>query len=180
MTATPDAKALQGLLDRQALGELPVSYCRAIDRRDYVFLRSLYHDDAVEDRGGIFKGNPDEWIEFVKGSVSQFELTVHRLFNVFFKIDGDYAESEIYVEAYHRTAAPDAQEVIAGGRFLDRYERRNGVWKYIHRAATSDRSEMRKVDPEAYAHFVSASFAAKPDASDPSYSELKLFGRVGP
>jgi hypothetical protein len=45
------AKQLQTLIDKQALHELVLRYCRACDRRDFALLRSLYHDEAIDDHG---------------------------------------------------------------------------------------------------------------------------------
>ena len=42
---------LQTLIDKQALAELVHSYCRACDRRDFALVRTLYHDDAIDDHG---------------------------------------------------------------------------------------------------------------------------------
>ena len=42
---------LQTLLDKQALAELVYGYCRACDRRDFALVRTLYHDDAIDDHG---------------------------------------------------------------------------------------------------------------------------------
>ena len=50
------ADTVQQLIDKQQLLELSLEYCRAIDRRDFVRLRSLYHDDAIDDHGGMFRG----------------------------------------------------------------------------------------------------------------------------
>ena len=56
------ADALQTLIDKQALHELVLRYCRACDRRDFVLLRSLYHDDAIDDHGAMFCGSADEFL----------------------------------------------------------------------------------------------------------------------
>jgi ketosteroid isomerase-like protein len=40
------APELQTLLDRQAISDVLISYCRAVDRADLDLLRSCYHPDA--------------------------------------------------------------------------------------------------------------------------------------
>ena len=53
----------RALLDRIALTDLVMRYCRGIDRRDYALVRSLYHDDAIDDHGNMFCGSPDDFVE---------------------------------------------------------------------------------------------------------------------
>lgn len=172
-------QALRQLVEKDALRDLVLSYCRAVDRRDYVLLRSLYADDAVEDRGGTFSGSIDEFIAAMPEMTKPFALTVHRISNMLFEVRGDVAEGEIYAEAYHRTKPPEPREVIAGGRYLDRYEKRGGAWRIVRRASTLDRCETRAVDEAAYANFVAAAPMGRPDGEDLSYSALSLFPRGG-
>ena len=51
-------QAIQELLDKQALHEIAMRYTRAIDRPDRELLLSLYHDDAIDHHGTMFKGGP--------------------------------------------------------------------------------------------------------------------------
>ena len=171
-------ESLRELLDLQALQGLVARYARAVDRRDYALLRTLYHDDAIEDRGEMFAGSVDAFIAWLPQVTAPFELTVHRMFNMLFSVDGDRAEGEIYGEAYHRTYPPDAQEIIAGGRYLDRYEKRGGIWRFSYRSSTIDRCQVRAVDPQAYAQAVAGAPAGVAGARDPSYSVLSMFGRM--
>jgi hypothetical protein len=166
----------QLLQDKAELHDLVMRYCRAVDRRQFKALRALYHDDAIEDRSDIFQGSIDEFIAWLPGAMQDFELTAHRIFNTLFVIDGDRAEGEIYAEAYHRTAGPDGQEIIVGGRYFDHYERRNGVWKFARRSSAVDRCEMRPVNHDAYRHLTAGLPPGQPNASDPSFAELPLLG----
>ncbi len=67
---------LQMLIDKQALSELVHSYCRACDRRDFALLRSLYHDDAIDDHGTMFRGTADEYLAWLPGVMAK--LRGHR------------------------------------------------------------------------------------------------------
>jgi hypothetical protein len=78
--------------------------------------------------------------------------------------------------AYHRTLPPGRREIIIGGRYLDHYERRNGTWKFIHRALACDWVEGKAVDEEAYKHFAAGAPLGTIDGNDPSYA-LKMFAR---
>jgi SnoaL-like domain len=45
----PRTLSVQEAADREALRHLVTAYGHGIDRRDYGLLRTLYHDDAVDD-----------------------------------------------------------------------------------------------------------------------------------
>lgn len=172
------AAALQAVLDKQALHELVLTYCRAADRRDFALMRTLYHDDAIDDHGEMFSGPVDDFIAWLPKAMAQFEATAHSISNTLFVVDGDRANGEIYALAYHRTHPPDAQEIVIGGRYLDRYERRGGAWKFIHRSLALDWCNLRPVDPKAYRQFAAGAALGQAGADDPSYAQLPLFRRV--
>ncbi|MEA3299052.1 MAG: nuclear transport factor 2 family protein [Pseudomonadota bacterium] len=165
------------LADKQALLELNLTYCRAIDRRDLALLQSVYHEGAVEDRGGIYHGPAQGFVDLVAKDGANYEITMHRISNALFVVEGDSAEGEIYAEAYHRTRGENAMEITAAGRYLDRYEKRGGRWGIVFRAATLDRCDMRPVDQAAYQQFVAGSVAGEPGPGDLSYKVLTRFAR---
>lgn len=168
---------LRELLDKQALLELVLTYCRACDRRDFALVRSLYHDDAVDDHGAMFRGSADEYVAWLPGVMANFEATVHSLSNALFVVAGDQAQGELYTVAYHRTPAPAAREITIGGRYLDHYERRAGRWKFSRRALALDWCRVTAVDPGAYREFAAGAPAGRTDANDPSYLALSFFRR---
>lgn len=54
-------------------------------------------------------------------------------------IDGDRAEGEVYVLSYYRYDENGVPMiVVVGGRYLDKYERRDGKWGIAHRVAMED------------------------------------------
>ena len=69
------------------------------------------------------------------------------------------------------------RETIAHGRYLDRYEKRDGVWRILYRKIIYDWSEVRPYDKELFARISRGSTKASPDENDPLYTELKLFKR---
>jgi ketosteroid isomerase-like protein len=168
---------LQTLIDKQALRDLVHTYCRACDRRDFALLRTLYHDDAVDDHGAMFRGSADEFIAWIPGVMANFEATVHSITNALFIVQGDEAQGELYTHAYHRTAAPDAREISIGGRYLDRYQRRQGTWRFLHRSLALDWCRLEPVDAQAYREFAAGAPRGRPDGTDPSYLALSFFSR---
>jgi hypothetical protein len=163
------------LIDKQALKELVLKYCRACDRRDFCLLRTLYHDDAIDDHGAMFKGTADEYLAWLPGVLANFEATVHSLTNTLFEVRGDAAQGELYALAYHRTHRPAARDITIGGRYLDHYERRAGEWKFLRRALALDFCQVTPVDAAAYREFAAGAPRGRTDRQDPSYLALPFF-----
>jgi hypothetical protein len=165
------------LADKFALQELCAKYSRAVDRRDFALLRSLYHDDSTDEHGSMFAGGGEDFVDYVSRTVTQFESTSHYITNMIFAVDGDKAEGEVYKINYHRTKPPERMEIVTGSRSHDRYEKRNGVWKFMYRGIVLDWARQTPVDDEAYKHFAAGSPPGKDDETDLSYSRLSMFMR---
>lgn len=161
--------------DRVALHDLVMRYCRGVDRRDFTLVRSLYWDDAVDRHGAMFEGSPDAFVAWLPTAMAGFELTVHRITNSLFVVDGDEAEGEHYAIAYHRTPPPERHELIVGGRYLDRYRCRGGQWKFAERSLVFDHGEARAVDEAGFAQLGADAPHGTADRTDPSWS-LQLLG----
>lgn len=165
-------------LDRAALTDLVMRYCRGVDRGDYALVRSLYWDDAVDHHGAMFEGGPDAFVAWLPTIMAGWELTVHRVTNCLFALDGDRAEGEHYVTAYHRTRPPERREIVIGGRFLDRYARRDGRWKFSERRLAFDHGEERAVDEAGWSALVGQAPNGTLDRSDPSW-DFPLLAALG-
>jgi hypothetical protein len=170
---------LQTLIDKQALHELILTYCRACDRRDFALLRTLYHADAVDDHGAMFRGSASEFLAWLPEVMAQFEATVHSISNALFVVDGAHAQGELYTVAYHRTHPPAPRDIVIGGRYFDRYERRDGAWRFLHRSLALDWCRVDDVDAVAYSEFAASAPPGRADARDPSYQALPWFTRGG-
>lgn len=162
--------------DQIALRDLVMRYCRGCDRRDFALVRSLYHDDAIDDHGTMFRGGPDAFVGWLPQTMAGWELTVHSISNSLFAIDGDQAEGEHHVRAYHRSFPPARREYIVHGRYLDRYERRGGRWKFLHRSLVFDHGDIREVDEEVFARIGADAPHGTCDRRDPSWSMPLLAG----
>ena len=161
---------------RECLRQLVYAYSRACDRRDFALLRSLYHDDALEEHGEMFTGSADAYVAWVEGALANWSATAHYVTNTLFEIKGDYAEGETYKINYHRTL-DGTQEVITGSRSLDRFARREGEWRFLGRCVTLDWARKQEASAEAYQDFAAASPHGSPDEKDLSYQKLTLFKR---
>ena len=165
------------LADKFALQELCAKYSRAVDRRDFELLRSLYHPDSTDEHGNMFAGEGGDFVAYVSRTVTQFESTSHYITNMLFAVDGNTAEGEIYKINYHRTKPPERMEIVTGSRSHDRYEKRDGVWKFLYRGITLDWARQTPVDDAAYTHFAAGSPPGQPDGTDLSYARLSMFMR---
>ena len=139
----PRALDATEVLDRLALQQLAHAYCHAVDRGDLVLLRSLYHDDAIDDHGEMFRGSPDEYVAWLPNMLAGLAATRHEITGMLFIVDGDRAQGELVNTAYHRTLGPEAREIIVSGRYLDTYAKREGVWRILRRSLVMDAFEDR-------------------------------------
>ncbi|MFT4053837.1 MAG: nuclear transport factor 2 family protein [Novosphingobium sp.] len=163
-------------LDHVALRDLLMRYCRGCDRRDFALVRSLYHDDAVDDHGAMFSGGPDAFVAWLPEAMAGWHATRHSITNTLFVVTGDDAEGEHYVEAWHRTHGPDIREYVVHGRYLDRYRRRDGRWKFLHRSLVFDHGYIRDVDASAVERLGRDAPEGRADRDDPSWRLALLAG----
>ena len=129
------AAELRALLDKQAITEVILRYSRAVDRGDEALLRACYHDDAVEDHGGSFLGPARDYIEAIRPALLSDRLMTHTVTNILVELDGpDAALSECYYLSFARyPAAEPPFETLTLARAIDRFERRDGIWRIARR-----------------------------------------------
>ncbi|MFA5630206.1 MAG: nuclear transport factor 2 family protein [Porticoccaceae bacterium] len=136
---TIDTKAMQALLDKQAITEVLMRYSRSIDRKDPQLLSSLYWPEATDDHliyDGDIPGLVDFCMEFTVGMA-----THHFLGNVLIEVaDDSNAYSETYYQAYHNMDAEGGgkEDFTLLGRYLDHFQKRNGEWKMLQRTVAVD------------------------------------------
>jgi ketosteroid isomerase-like protein len=119
------------LLDRQDILDCVTRISRAIDRFDRELFLSGYHPDAVID-AGEFVGDPAKVYDGGAALHEQGQsATLHHLTNHSCEIDGDVAHAETYWQYAGRNR--DGTNWVAGGRYIDRLERREGLWKVAFR-----------------------------------------------
>jgi hypothetical protein len=133
--AVPAERELRELLDKQAIAEvLGPRYARALDWLDEAALKECFHADGWVDYG-FFVGNAHDWCTAVmpieSGSLHRF----HYAFNVLVRVDGERAEAESNSIAGGRRpdGAGGFSQTFFGSRYLDKLERRDGVWRISER-----------------------------------------------
>lgn len=124
------------LKDRAEILDCMNRYTRGADRLDRELFLSSYHDDATDDRGA-FTGNPRQRVDWLFGYLETLGHAAHHITNFTLEIDGDTCHAESYVLT---TVMPADGETVTVGtaRYLDRLERRDGVWKIAHREGVFD------------------------------------------
>jgi hypothetical protein len=131
---------VQALLDRQAITEVLYHYCRACDRADEVLLRSCFHPGSQHRHGG-FTGLSDNFCTMAMRIIGTATVTKHVLTNVQIELDANVAMTEAYYHAYHRTVNRHTgmeEDNFSGGRYLDRFERRDSRWRITQRVGLID------------------------------------------
>ena len=122
---------------RQAIQDCLMRYARGVDRFDRDLLLSAYHPDAVDDHGK-FLGSPSEFWDWAFDQHSRVHLShQHYIANQSCEIDGDVAHAETYYVFASMNRQGPAMS-MTGGRYIDRFERREGQWKIAYRICTRD------------------------------------------
>lgn len=124
------------LADRLAIEDVLARHSRGVDRADETQLTAAYWPDAEVAYGG-FNGNAHEFCKRLPQAIRNFTYTHHAIGNVVIDLIGEDARVETYVTARHYTARDDSYMIFVG-RYLDRMQRRNGVWKILHRRVVMD------------------------------------------
>ncbi len=170
---------LDELLDKQAIYELICAYCNAADRHDHEKMRELYHEDAIDDHGHFARGPAHEFIDKLPQIQASMAILHHNVTTVNLKLDGHRAEGEVYVIAFHQVREGDRHyDVLIGGRYFDKYEKRAGVWKFTHRAIVADWAYVADPSQVALDHpFLAGAYIGKPGPEDPSYGFFSLLQR---
>jgi len=138
-----DQGALAELLDKQAIREALMRYCRGVDRCDAELIASVYHDDAMDHHGRFDmagKAFAVHVAQFMKEAATGHS---HRIANISIELDGDRAHVESYLHSM-LNHADRVDEFI--GRYVDRFEKRSGEWKIAERWVVVDFTRSTPVD----------------------------------
>jgi ketosteroid isomerase-like protein len=171
--------ALQELIDREAIRKLIARYVNASDRKDQAKLRSLYHLDAIDDHGVMSSGPAVDFIEKLPEIQAPMEILHHAITTMNIEVEGEYAEGEIYVLAVHRVKGPEGSfDVTVGGRYFDKYEKRDGEWKYLHHRIVADWAHVHEPSIIRLDHpMLEGAYIGRSGPDDPSYDYFRLIRR---
>ena len=118
-------------LDRQEILDCLTRFSRGMDRFDRALFLSAFHADATI-AAGDFVGGPEALYDWARDLHDEGQsATMHNLLNFTCEIDGDTAHTETYYLFVGRNR--DETNWTAGGRYVDRLERRDGDWRIATR-----------------------------------------------
>ena len=124
-------------------------YCRGVDRGDADLIASVYHPDAV-DAHGAWTGPGKDFAAYLVPNMDQVPLIgQHHITNILIERVGDQAKVESYFIAFHpETTEAGAAHALVCGRYLDRFEQRDGVWLIADRRVVLDVSRALTPTPD--------------------------------
>jgi hypothetical protein len=139
---TPDVtEQLQRLLDEREIQRVLYRRARSTDSRDLAGALSCYFEDSTEDHEG-FNGPIREYLRTtspVFAGHSPVDVNFHMIGNPEIEVDGDRARSACYfICVLTVTENGTTRDYVNAGRYLDGFEKRDGVWAIKHRQCVYD------------------------------------------
>lgn len=157
------------LVDRAEIHDVLVRYSRGLDRVDMALVRDAFHDDAwIDFPDEVYVGPVKGFCEFLSKEMHSFVRTRHNLGNSLVELDGEVAFVETYLTADHEATSYhkwDCAFVTLWARYVDRFEKRAGVWKIARRQLLID--WMRRDDSQTGWFKLPQAQLGKRDGSDP-------------
>jgi hypothetical protein len=129
---------IEELLDREKIRDCLARLSRGEDRRDAALIKACYWPDASDDHG-VFLGSAEEFLAWVVPGMPSIPVTLHTLGQSLIDLRGDTAAVETHVTAYHRINMNGPErDIVIGGRYLDRMEKRQRAWRIAQRTMLYD------------------------------------------
>jgi len=160
---------IQYLKDRQAILDVVMRQARAHDRHDAELMNSCFWDDGFDEHGQFLTPGPQygEWSN--NAHAASFFVNQHNITSHTCEIDGDTAHCESYVIGAFLPRHAPGQAKFTTGRYIDRFERRDGEWRIaVRRTVIEVEMDGESKWPE---HAISESFPkGARDTGDLSYA----------
>lgn len=167
--ANDTSARLARLIDEADIRDCLARFSRGMDRFDRELYRSAFHEDA-QMAAGPFVGRAWDCYEWAMPMhEAGQELTHHALLNCTIDILGDTAHGETYYLFVARNR--DGSLMQAGGRYIDRLERRDGAWKIALRTNLIEWSCLPPALPLPFGDVpdIAGNGVSARDRGDPSY-----------
>ncbi|TFZ02922.1 nuclear transport factor 2 family protein [Ramlibacter henchirensis] len=163
-TRINDDYSAERVADRLAIQDVMFRWCRAVDRLDFSAIKEVFHPDAIDDHG-IYSGNVEGLVAWIRQRHEKIPFSMHQVSNMLIEFASpDSALAETYIWSVQRYSADGKASLaqLSGGaegkpggesdmfgahRYIDRFERRDGLWKIIHRTVVMGWRTIVDVDP---------------------------------
>lgn len=152
---------IQELMDRVAIQDVMLKYCRGVDRRSWDLARQAFFDDAT-DHHADYKGSVQGFFDWIVPIHGQVARSTHFIGNCLIEFGSEtvaavetyfYASLELGPEAKgHRKLLVDGEggsdarvKTDVLGRYVDRFEKRDGAWRVAARKVVFDSTHSQPV-----------------------------------
>lgn len=171
MSVQPFASELETLLAERALHRLMVAYARGVDRTDQALLETIFHPDAEVVTGAVNCSGAEFPAKITAFLGANVERCMHAVVSEWFEVNGDRATGEAYVIA---TTLAGGEQTAVGGRYMNKFERRAGVWKISQHIFVLDWTGLLPLPANSGEMFAAMPYRGRFGQDDPVYSLLGL------
>lgn len=142
------------IADERVLRALALAYAHHADRGEPELVAELFEIDAElrmvwrsgEVPPAVSRGRRQ--IASAVGRLRQLASSFHLVANHTITVDGDDGSGEVYCTAHHLTVDDGrAVDLVMFIRYLDRYHRDGGVWRFAERETFVEWTEERPARP---------------------------------
>jgi hypothetical protein len=123
------------LKDRQAILDCVAMQAQGHDRHDIALMTSAFHEDGFDEHGTAVTPGPKygEWANATHSAGSQ--VNMHHITTHVCEIVGEVAHADSYVMGAMLNHDGVTARLLCG-RYIDRLEKRDGVWRIVVRRST--------------------------------------------
>ena len=160
---------LTAFLDKAEIRECLGRFCRGMDRFDRDEYLAAFWGDA-EMAAGPFVGTATDCWDWARPMHEEGQLLTHHvLLQSNIDLDGDTAHSETYYQFVARNR--DESVVLAGGRYIDRLERRGSEWRIALRTNIIEWATLPPAIPPPFSDLpdIAVNGVSSRSTDDPSY-----------
>lgn len=136
----------QEMADRIAITDVLHRYARGLDRMDKVLTQSCWHPGGTDDHAPMYKGSAEGFLDWLWPVHAALEMTHHNISNILIELDGNQAGTECYWHVtLRKRVGTELWDSVSQGRYVDQFEKINGVWAIRHRQSLHDWNRTEKV-----------------------------------
>lgn len=167
---TPDLLGfIREAKDRHDIKQCLLRYTRGVDRHDKALMESAYHADALDEHG-VANAVASEFCDWAIGYHAENQDQHHHVItNSTIDLDDDIAHGETYYMFWgdNKIGPP----TLAFGRYIDRFEKRDGRWAIARRVClTEQTTSLGVLDlPPEFVEVMKSTGPSTRDRNDISY-----------